>query len=136
MPLPASLPVIWILGRVESTTVLATTAQASGGTWWVELMNMLVMYIILRAVLSPPGHGPQTWDDLSKTFQVQASALSRSTDWHPQDVSKEPVKLLLGHSREGWVGAFHHPAKTMRPLTHNLAKMGALAKPCCTLPTQ
>ena len=32
------------------------------------------------------------------------------------------------------MGAFLHPAKIMRPLSHPLAKMGALAKSCCSLP--
>ena len=33
-------------------------------------------------------------------------------------------------------GAVQSPAKTMRPQTHHLAKMGALAQSCCCLPTK
>ena len=42
------------------------------------------------------------------------------------------ISCLMG----GWVGAFHHPAKTVRPLSHHSAMMGALAKSCCSLPAE
>ena len=83
--------------------------QDSKAILWVQ-MGMLVHN------LQTARFGPLTWD-----------CLAASVVWELNSLDTDIYRLFMG----GWVGAFHHPAKMMRPLTHHFAKMGALAKTCC-----
>ena len=85
--------------------------QDSKVVLWVVVLVVRVVYNTQAARFGPLAMGlPSSLRLECKVFELNSIC-----------------RLFMG----GWVGAFHHPAKMMRPLTHHFAKKGALAKSCC-----